>query len=310
MLRFIKKSTIFLVILSIIVGYINERYKDTNVYKSMNSTDKFFYVPNDMEIANLGTSHAQYAFVYEDLDMVGFNFALPAQRLHYDNRILRKYINNFKEGATLIIPISYISFYLGYDNENFEDFNKMYYPFLSLKDIKRPKLNEYLKYKALPILTAESNIRYAFIKEEKAYEPKSVYKTSTMAIDKMIVDGEDTAGRHIAFIEEGQKDKEEFLRLLEDIIDIAIKNNLKPVLVTTPFTKYYNEHFSEDFYNEFYEEIDKILDKYPNIEYLDYSHDPRFENSPEYFFDSSHLNLTGGKFFTEIILRDIGRDGQ
>ncbi len=305
MLRFIKKSLLFLLILSLIVGYINNRYKNTNVYKRMNSTDKFFHVPKDIEIGNLGTSHAQYAFVYEYLNLKGFNFALPAQRLYYDNKILRKYIKNFKEDAVLIIPVSYISFYLGYDNENFEDFNKMYYSFLSLKDIKKPRLNEYLKYKALPILTAESNIRYVFIKEEKSYEPKPIYKDYTVSTDKMIKDGEETAKRHIAFIEEGRKDKEEFIAILDDIINLAIKNNLRPVLTTTPFTKYYNEHFSKDFYDEFYGEINKLLDKYPEIKYLDYSHDPRFENSPEYFFDSSHLNLKGGKLFTEIILEDI-----
>lgn len=305
MLRFIKKSTIFLLILSLIVGYINHRYKNTNVYKSMNSTDKFFHVPENIEIGNLGTSHAQYAFVYEDLDLVGFNFALPAQRLYYDNKILKKYIKNFKEDAVLIIPISYISLYLGYDNENFEDFNKMYYTFLSLKDIKKPRLNEYMKYKVLPILTAESNIKYAFIKEKTPYEPKPVYRNYTISIDKMIEDGKQTSERHLEFIREGQKNKDEFRGILDDIIDIAIKNNLTPVLTTTPFTKYYNGHFSKDFYDEFQDSINEILNKYPNVKYLDYSHDPRFENSPEYFFDSSHLNLKGGKFFTEIILNDI-----
>ncbi|WMM24314.1 SGNH/GDSL hydrolase family protein [Tissierella sp. MB52-C2] len=305
MLRFIKKSIVFLLVLSIMVGYVNARYKQTNIYKSINGTDKFYYVPQNIDIGNLGTSHAQYAFVYEDLDLVGFNFALPAQRVYYDEKIFEKYIENFKEGSTVIIPISYISFYLGYDNENFEDFNKMYYPFLSIKDIKKPKLNEYLKYKALPIITAESNIKYAFIKEEKAYEPKPTYRVSTMPIDKMKEESNDTAGRHLEFIEEGRKDKDKFVAIVDDILATAIKNNIKPVITTTPFTIYYNEHFSEDFYKEFEETIDKLLEKYPDVKYLDYSHDPRFENSPEYFFDSSHLNLEGGKLFTKIILEDI-----
>lgn len=305
MFRFIKKTIIFLLILSLIVGYINFRYKNTNVYKSMNSTDKFFHIPKNIEIGNLGTSHAQYAFVYEDLNLVGFNFALPAQRLYYDNKILKKYIKNFKEDAVLIIPISYISFYLGYDNENFEDFNKMYYSFLSLKDIKNPKLNEYLKYKALPILTAESNIKYAFIKEETPYEPKPVYRNYTISIDKMIEDGKKTSERHIEFINDGRKNKDEFIAILDDIINFAIKNDLNPVLTTTPFTKYYNENFSKEFYDEFQDSINSIINKYPNVKYLDYSHDSRFESSTEYFFDSSHLNLKGGKFFTEIILNDI-----
>ena len=305
MLRFIKKSIVFLLILAIMVGYINHRYKQTNVYQSMNSTDKFFHVPQDIEIANLGTSHAQYSFVYEDIDKVGFNFALPAQRLYYDNKILEKYIKNFKEDSILILPISYISFFLGYDNENFEDFNKMYYSFLSLRDIKKPKLNEYLKYRALPILTAESNIKYAFIKEEKSYEPKPVYRNYTISVDKMIEDGEETAKRHLEFIKEGQKNREEFIAILDNIISIALENNIRPVLTTTPFTKYYNDHFSDAFYKEFQSDINTLLEKYPDIKYLDYSHDIRFQDSPEYFFDSSHLNLKGGKLFTEIILKDI-----
>ena len=305
MFRFIKKTIVFLLILSLMVGYVNARYKETNIYKSINGTDKFYYVPQDIDIANLGTSHAQYAFVYEDLDLVGFNFALPAQRVFYDEKIFEKYIENFKEGSTVIIPISYISFYLGYDNENFEDFNKMYYPFLSLKDIKKPKLSEYLKYKALPVVTAESNIKYAFIKEEKAHEPKSVYKTSTMPIDKMKEESNDTAGRHLEFIEEGRKDKDKFVAIVDNIIATAIENNIRPVIITTPFTKYYNEHFSEDFYREFQDTIDGLLEKYPGIQYLDYSHDPRFENNEELFFDSSHLNIEGGKLFTKIILEEI-----
>ena len=305
MFRFIKKTIVFLLILSLMVGYVNARYKETNIYKSINGTDKFYYVPQDIDIANLGTSHAQYAFVYEDLDLVGFNFALPAQRVFYDEKIFEKYIKNFKEGSTVIIPISYISFYLGYDNENFEDFNKMYYPFLSLKDIKKPKLSEYLKYKALPVVTAESNIKYAFIKEEKAHEPKSVYKTSSMPIDKMKEESNDTAGRHLEFIEEGRKDKDKFVAIVDNIIATAIENNIRPVITTTPFTKYYNEHFSEDFYKEFQDTIDGLLEKYPDIQYLDYSHDPRFENNEKLFFDSSHLNIEGGKLFTKIILEEI-----
>lgn len=301
MITFIKKSTIFVFILSLILGYANSEYKDTNVYKRMNSTDKFFNIPEQIEIANLGTSHAQYAFVYEELDAVGFNFALPAQRLYYDKKIFEKYANKFKKDSTLILPISYISLYLGYDNENFEEFNKMYYQFLGIRDIKNPNLEDYIKYKALPILTAESNIKYIFI-EEEPYEPKPIYKNHTISLEEMKENGLETATRHIDFINEGKGNKEEFMDIIDNIIQIAINKDINPVIVTTPFTRYYNDHFPQEFYDEFQDAINKLLEKYPDIKYLDYSHDPRFENSPEYFFDSSHLNLKGGKLFTKIIM--------
>ena len=303
MIRFIKKSIIFVLILTLILGYINHRYINTDKYKSMNSTDKFSNVPDNIEVANLGTSHAQYAFVYDEIDQVGFNFAMPAQRLYYDDKIFEKYINNFKEGSTLIIPVSYISFYLGYDNENFDEFNKMYYSILPAKDIKNLTLSNYLKYKALPILTAESNIKYAFIKDTTIYKPKVTYNDYTIPEEEMVLESIDTAGRHLEFIKEGEKDKEEFVAILDNIIKRCLENNIRPVLATTPFTKYYNEHFSDEFYSEFKDTIYDLLEKYQGVEYLDYSHDPRF--IPEYFFDSSHLNITGARYFTEIILEDI-----
>ena len=307
MSRFIKKSILFCIILSIILGYINHRYVNTEKYKSMNGAAKLLNVPNNIEIANLGTSHGQYAFVYDELDEVGFNFAMPAQRLYYDEKILKKYINNFKEDADLIIPISYISFYLGYDNENFEEFNKMYYPILKAKDIKNLTLSNYLKYKALPILTAESNIKYAFIKDNHVYEEKVEYRNYTISEEKMEIEAKDTATRHLEFIEEERKNKEEFAKILDDIIKLSIENNINPVITTTPFTKYYNHYFSEEFHEEFTSTINKVLEKYPDVQYLDYSHDERFLDHPEFFFDSSHLNLTGGKYFTEIILSDLNK---
>lgn len=305
MSRFIKKIGLFLSLLIIILSFINYRYVNSEKYKSMNSTNKFSKVPQNIEIANLGTSHGQYAFVYDELDKVGFNFAMPAQRLYYDEKILEKYIHSFKEDADLIIPISYISFYLGYDNENFEEFNKVYYPILGARDIKNLTLSNYLKYKALPILTAESNIKYAFIKDDTVYEEKVEYRNYTTSEEKMEEEAKDTATRHLEFIEEGRKNKEEFANILDDIIRISLENNINPVITTTPFTKYYNDYFTEEFYEEFTSIIDEVLEKYPDIQYLDYSHDERFINSPEYFFDSSHLNLTGGKYFTEIILSDL-----
>lgn len=303
MFRFIKKCSIFLIILAIIVGFVNNKYKETNAYKGKNSTEKFLNVPYNIDVANLGTSHAQYGFIYDELDLTGFNFALSAQRLYYDEKILKKYIDHFHKGSVVIIPISYITFYLGYEGENFEQFNKMYYSLLDVRDIKNFKLSEYIKFGLLPVLTAESNIEYLY-KEEKPLH-KGPTNNFTISTEKMGKDGLDTAKRHIEFIREGQKNKKEFISILEEIIDTCIENGLTPVLTTTPFTDYYNKHFSKEFYEEFYADIQGVLDKYPSLKYYDYSKDERFVNNPELFFDSSHLNLKGSKLFTEIILKDI-----
>lgn len=303
MLEFTKKSTIFLIILSLMVGVANERYKDTDVYKHMNNTDKFFNVPQGIELANFGTSHAVHGFYYEDLDMVTFNFSLPAQRIYYDYQILKKYIDNFEEGATVIIPISYITFYLGYDNENFEEFNKMYYSFLKPSEIMKFKLGDYIKYKLLPILTAEENIKYVIVEEEKT--ERKLYNEYTIPVEQMIEEGKITAERHLDFIEEGQKNREEFVGILDSIVKLCLDNGLNPVLTTIPTTIYYKQHFPQSFIDEFYKDINSVVAKYDGVYYLDYSNDERFLNNTELYFDSSHLNLSGAKLFTKIILEDI-----
>ena len=305
MKKFILKLSIFLLITFSIIGPVNKKYKETNHYRYQNSSYKFYQVPKEIEIGNLGTSHGFYALNYEDVDEVAFNFALPAQRIHYDLKLFEKYLENFKEDSTLILPISYISLYLGYDNDNFEEFNKVYYKLLPARDIVKFNVDDYTRFGLLPILTAESNIKYIF--EEEYKEPPKDYYNYTIDLDAMIEDGINTSNRHKVFIEEGEKNLEDFIGILEDIIVLAQKNNIDPVLVAPPYTKYYNEHFSKDFREDFYGILQEMAGKY-DLSFYDYSEDPRFYEESKYFFDASHLNYTGGKYFTDILLKDIKND--
>ena len=264
--------------------------------KAKNSNNKFDNVPFGIELANLGTSHAQHSLIYDDLDMVSFSFAMPAQRPYYDYKMLEKYIAHFEDGADLIIPVSYISFYLGYDNENFKQFNKNYYDILDFKDLKNASKEDYVGYKRLVEKNPDES-RDKYIKIDRM--------NYTISEDKMIQEGRGTANRHLDFIQEGKKNKEEFVEILDDIVALALENNINPVLTTTPFTKYYNQYFSDEFYKDFTGTIKSIAAKHPGVVYLDYSHDKRFTASPEYFFDSGHLNITGAKYFTKIIMDDI-----
>jgi lysophospholipase L1-like esterase len=56
---------------------------------------------------------------------------------------------------------------------------------------------------------------------------------------------------------------------------------------------------------DFYDTVEKIKAEY-NVPYLDYSHDDRFMNDKNLFFDSSHLNKSGRNKFMPILLNDLG----
>lgn len=301
--KFFTKLLLFLIIVGIIAGYLNNRYINTLSYKVQNAGYKFYNMPEKIQVGNVGSSHGQYAFVYEDTGLSGFNFGLPAQRLFYDHRFLEKYLDVFEEDSTLIIPLSYISFYLAYEGDNFETYNKVYYKYFPYNKMLKPNLEEYVKYGLLPILTADKGIEHIFLEEDTKIPEE--FADYTMDIETMKAEAMDTGTRHLEFIEDEKYNTEQHFEELRNIIDLALENNIKPVIVTTPLTKYYTDIFSEEFKLEFNRLIEEFLVDYAEVPYIDYSHDERFHEKPELFFDSGHLNLEGGKLFTSIVIEDF-----
>ncbi|MGL5903203.1 MAG: hypothetical protein ACRCZO_11005, partial [Cetobacterium sp.] len=83
------------------------------------------------------------------------------------------------------------------------------------------------------------------------------------------------------------------------------------ILVTTPQTYLYNERIGKNNYEErIYSKIRKINELFENkLIYLDYSHDERFENNLDLFYDDDHLNKKGAEIFTKIVLEDLKSKG-
>ncbi|MDE6404951.1 MAG: SGNH/GDSL hydrolase family protein, partial [Lachnospiraceae bacterium] len=91
---------------------------------------------------------------------------------------------------------------------------------------------------------------------------------------------------------------------LLSLIDYCKKHGLTPVLITTPFSVYYNDPVPEDFLNRFYSTVNRIASD-TNVSYYDYSHDARFSDNLTYFSDSDHLNAEGAAYFMEIIAEEV-----
>ena len=98
--------------------------------------------------------------------------------------------------------------------------------------------------------------------------------------------------------------EEEKKQYLIDLITLCKENNITPVLITTPFTLYYNQYVSADFLYEFYTVINDIALEY-GISYYDYSHDERFQTNLKYFGDADHLNPDGAVYFTGLLTEEV-----
>jgi hypothetical protein len=268
-------------------------------------------VPDDIEICNVGSSHAQFAFDYSGFESItGFNLAVPAQSFMYDLNILKQYKENLAEGCIVIIPVSYFDYYEDYEKESIKvRERRFYYPILKCSLIEEFDVVEALKYKWLPILSIkEEQLKYLLDDDDLAiahYEGQYLqnkFTASDGSIDMKYFMEYNEINIHDHSLNFDKGINEYGVNRLHEIIEFCIDNGFKPLLVTTPFSSYYNnaEDFNNGFYEEFLNLTNSIADEY-GIDYWDYSHDAHFQDDLTLFYDNNHLNKGSGMaLFTEI----------
>lgn len=286
------------IVLIYVLSFVNRHYN--------HESNKFLRVPNNLEIVNLGSSHGQLSFRYPK-NTKSFNLALSAQPLYYDAKILKKYSKNIKENGVVIIPVSLFSLYQ--NNEEFKKWDDRYYYFLNWNNIYNGNRRDGFLAENLSLLlngkALKGTIKTIFtsIKNRKMiYRDFEYNKTLNLEEKTKIADSK--ANDHQGITGKNQN-PEIALAYLEDILNTCKENGFQPVLVTTPLTYLYNERVIDGKWDErVYSHIRELKEKY-DFEYLDYSHDDRFENNLELFLDTDHLNEKGADKFTEIILKDL-----
>jgi hypothetical protein len=306
--KFLFRGFCFVSIGLILLFASNAIYINTNWYKSQDDDEKYFTNLGDLDVINLGTSHGQFAFDYSEIpEIKGENLAKGSQNFYFDSEVLKKYGRSLKEGCVVIIPVSYFSFVSYLEEENQRT---LYYKLLDYGSIPNHSPMEYLRYKLLPILFAGFNIKY-ILKDIGS----SQFNLLSGSLDHNDVEiwKEHAAARaerhNLARTENHEFTSEENhqrnVEELEEMIGACNENGLRPVLTTTPFTKYYNDELPQEYYLDFCATINDICQEY-GATYLNYSHDPLFTERLEYFADSDHMSPLGARVFTLTILRDLG----
>lgn len=264
------------------------------------------YENKKVSIVNLGTSHGSYGLKY--LTKESMNLALPAQTYYYDLKLLKKYSEKIAENAIIVIPVSIFSFY----EENQYKINKTYIRILNKKDIKNVTLKEYVLGKYFSSIFPLKNFseilkKYFYTTNNiKLKNNKKQFKENKKILEKVV-------RYHLGKDEEKIYSKKNGITDLKLLIEYINEKKWNVVLITTPFTSYYNEELEKinrDIYNEkIYKNLERLKEEVGNLNYLDYSHDIRFVNNLNYFFDYDHLNEEGAEYFTEILLNDIKKMG-
>lgn len=277
---------------------------------------------NEVQIANVGSSHGAYDFTYDKLTEEGFscfNFGSVSQTYQYDLALLEEYGEHLDKGCVMFIPVSYFSFNNETVNETeAQALSIKYYHCLSPKNIPDYDLYTDIVTTRLPILSAGEDLLKLLpdfslsLKVLAAEEPPETggsgeAETASTEMDEAAVAV--FAQRAAARYDRHFNNKENlFLPEREEqllsLINYCKEHELTPVLITTPFSSYYNNPVPQDFLDRFHSTINRIASD-TNVNYYDYSHDARFCDNLTYFSDSDHLNAEGAAYFMEIIAEEV-----
>jgi hypothetical protein len=305
-LRFVLKCICIPAAALLIIYFLNDSYQkiDENKYLDIAKFTTFGIQVQEVQIGNLGSSHGLYDFNYDALTQRGcqcFNFANTSQSYNYDYALLKEYGSYLTKDSILFIPVSYFSFNdeVVNDTER-EAMSIRYYHCLSPENIPDYDLYTDIVANKFPILSAGEDILKLF--------PKLNLSLIAFAAEDAI-DEAAFANRAKERYSRHFDNKEEYfmperIENLYEIIAYCKEHEITPVLITTPFSKYYRDLVSEEFLREFEDVITGIAND-TGVNYYDYSYDARFRDNLAYFMDADHLNDEGAAYFMEILMEEV-----
>ncbi len=305
--RFLLKCLLIPAAAVLIIYCLNKPYRRINSqkYLDVSKFSSLGYDVTQVKVGNLGSSHGLYDFNYEALEMQGyecFNFGNTSQSYDYDFAILKEYAQYMDEDSIMLIPVSYFSFNNEVVNEKeAEAMSLRYYHCLSPENI--PNYDPYIDITTnkLPILTAGEDILKLF--------PNLRLSIVALAAEDNEIDTEEFTRMAQERYSRHFDNKEEYflperIQNLYDIVNYCKEQNITPILITPPFSEYYQDLVSETFIQEFQETVNTIVSD-TGVEYYDYSCDARFRSNLAYFMDADHLNDEGAAYFMEILINEI-----
>lgn len=251
------------------------------------------------EILVTGISYARTGFSQQACYKKSFNFAWASQDLFYDYETVKYLIENYTVKLSTInyalIGLCYYSFQYDLSLSAFKDKTVLYYSVLKnghhFKEIERIySEHEVDKLIALDILRKD---------QENINDPRLMIP-ELKDIDNKFELGKTQAERDCN--KNYPNTVAENISILKEYLNLLYSNNIKPIIVVYPASKYYTEYFSCRIEQEFKMIIEEFRKEF-GFQYIDYFKSDLFYDSD--FYDVSHLNWRGAEKFTKILNKII-----
>lgn len=297
----------FVIILLLIAEMILEKiYMKSEKYKkTLGGCDKFYNVPDNIEICNIGSGPGMYAISYDDCGKCGFNFSTAPQSYTYGFRILERFKKCIKENSIVIIVImSPLSFgdNNAYKNKSYSD---KFYGILSPEAIDNYSSKRALMLKHPLLMNLFKKIKSKFSSQKRNNQTIENNEPKVVSVWKKEFNLHDLSDEQQAVKHAGA-----FNEKIETIlkgIELCLSQKWKPVFVIPPVPQEIRNYIGEEFQQAFvYDNLEQIQKVYPQIPLLNYYDDCRFVQ--ELFKSGVFLNEKGRDAFSTILFEDINKE--
>lgn len=288
MRTFITRISLFLLPLLAITGLLEfsmkqipNDYSNKRRYLDSNS--------NNIEIIFLGSSHTFFGINPKFITGVAFNASHVSQSIDYDYAILKKYENNWEKLECIILPIDYFTMFsrLSTGIEAWREKNYILYYDIN----KNSNLTENSELFTLGLSNTLKRIySYYFditssVSCSKLGFGKKILKAKNLELSGIIA-----AKRHTILDENCF---ELNLKILQELIEFATKNNMKILFYTSPAYHTYVSNLNKTQLKMTINLINELVKNNSNCYYYNLLEDDSFDEQD--YSDADHLNEIGAK---------------
>lgn len=296
---------------------LNALYKRTNHFQSQFVDVRKFWKTSarqdNLQVVNLGSNHPKFGFDYSETGIRGENWAVGPQTFEYDFAILRQNARYLTPGATVVIPVCLLNFFLY--RQKSRAIHAKYYSFLPKEDIVDYSWIEKLMVYDLPLLFHPKRVRFIF----RDVKPDNLLGLSSnpMTTDEELKndglrwincwnDEFDIKLPDPVLTNINKQDISHNIRILKQMLEYCKSNNYRPVIAILPVTTYLSSLFTDEFIKT---HILKYIDEANviNAPAFNYLKDERFTDSSLYI-NTFFMNKKGRNLFTNVFVNECLRD--
>lgn len=290
MRKLILKIFLFLLPVLIILG-TSEALLQNIPNDYINKRDYIERNGDSINVLILGSSHGLFGLNPIYFSNNTFNLASVSQTFKYDYELLKRYRQELPNIKSVIIPVSYFSFYLNLEEGKEYWRIKNYYIYHKIGLSSNPKhhleiLNGTVEQSLESITNYYRNDKTNAVCNELGFnmsyseiKPKDLNET-----------GQSAASRHTV---DSDKNLYENRIYLEKVLKFCEENGIEVILFTPPAYKTYSENLDRSQLEVMHNEIERITSKYQNSSYYDLLNSTNFNS--EDFYDADHLNGIGAQ---------------